>query len=218
MDINKPKHIHQTVPSMKLSNGYILPEGKLSPNAIFVGGIDTKVDENEIRDIFARFGAVKEVKIITYRGGICKGYGFVYFNEDVNIQSIIEQQIIFKGRKLKLGPAIMKERSSRSMPSRLVGGQAPWMSPTQYFYCTCCSPMGGGVMQTTPIFSGGSPYNQPYCYNNFGGAMYPQTPMSYAQNAYTYQYTTPPWTADQRTRPVSQNFVDCGVQTLLTVL
>lgn len=32
-----------------------------------------QVDENEIREYFARYGVVKEVKIITYRGGICKG-------------------------------------------------------------------------------------------------------------------------------------------------
>ncbi|XP_068566692.1 deleted in azoospermia-like isoform X3 [Cebidichthys violaceus] len=200
MDIQKPRSSNQTSPSLKLSNGYILPEGKLTPNALFVGGIDMKVDENEMRDYFARYGAVKEVKIITYRGGICKGYGFVYFDEDVNIQSIIEQQISFKGRKLKLGPAIMKERSSRSIPSHQVG-PAPWMSPTQYFYCGCCSPMGVGMAQPSPILNGGSPYNQPYTYPNFGGVMIPQMPMNYAQNAYAYQ-----------------SFVDCGVQTMMTVL
>ncbi|XP_042290801.1 deleted in azoospermia-like isoform X3 [Thunnus maccoyii] len=199
-DIHKPRGNNQTSPSYKMSNGYILPEGKLTPNALFVGGIDMKVDENEMRDFFARYGAVKEVKIITYRGGICKGYGFVYFNEDVNIQSIIDQQISFKGRKLKLGPAIMKERSSRFMPSRLVG-PAPWMSPTQYFYCACCSPVGGGMAQPSPMLNGGSPYNQPYSYSNFGGVMIPQMPVNYAQNAYAYQ-----------------SFVDCGVQTMLTVL
>ncbi|XP_039976914.1 deleted in azoospermia-like isoform X2 [Xiphias gladius] len=200
MDIHKSRSSNQTSPSLKLSNGYILPEGKLTPNALFVGGIDMKVDENEMRDFFARYGAVKEVKIITYRGGICKGYGFVYFSEDVNIQSIIEQQISFKGRKLKLGPAIMKERSSRSMPSRLVG-PAPWMSPTQYFYCACCSPIGGGMAQPSPVLSGGSPYNQSYSYSNFGGVVIPQMPMNYPQNVYAYQ-----------------SYVDCGVQTMLTVL
>lgn len=53
-----------------------------------------------------------------------------------------------------------------SMPSRLVG-PAPWMSPTQYFYCACCSPMGGGMAQPSPILSGGNPYSQvihPYTY------------------------------------------------------
>nr|XP_020469864.1 deleted in azoospermia-like isoform X2 [Monopterus albus] len=217
MDMHKPMNSNQTSPSLMLSNGYILPEGKLTPNTLFVGGIDMKVDEKEMRDFFARYGAVKEVKIITYRGGICKGYGFVYFSEDVNIQSIIEQQISFKGRKLKLGPAIMKERSSRYMPSHLVG-PAPWMSPTQYFYCSCCSSMGGSVAQPSSIISGGSPYNQPYSYSNFGGFVIPQVPVNYAQNSYAYQYAPPRWIADQRTQPIDQSFVDCGVQTMLTVL
>lgn len=37
----KPKFSNQHSP--KLSNGYVLPEGKVTPNAIFVGGIDMKV-------------------------------------------------------------------------------------------------------------------------------------------------------------------------------
>ncbi|XP_033981026.1 deleted in azoospermia-like [Trematomus bernacchii] len=215
--MDKPRSNTQTSPSLKLSNGYVLPEGKLTPNALFVGGIDMKVDENELRDFFGRYGAVKEVKIITYRGGVCKGYGFVYFNEDVNIQTIIEQPICFGGRKLKLGPAIMKERSVRTMPPRPVG-PAPWMSPPQYIYCTCCSPMGGGMPQPSPILSGGNPYSQPYSYPNFGGVMIPQMPMNYAQNPYAYQYAPPHWMMDQRTPPDNQSFVDSGVQTMMTVL
>ncbi|XP_012990999.2 deleted in azoospermia-like isoform X2 [Esox lucius] len=203
MDFQKPKNGCPTATSSKLSNGYILPEGKMTPNTLFVGGIDMKVEENEIRDFFARFGAVKEVKIITYRGGICKGYGFVYFSEDVDIQNIVEQQISFKGRRLKLGPAIMKERSSRSMQSHLVG-PAPWISPSQYVYCTCCSPVGGGMAQPAPIVSGGNPYIQPYSYNSLQGLMIPQMPMSYSQTAYAYQYASPHWSGEQRTRLVNQ--------------
>lgn len=32
-----------------------------------------QVDEHEMRELFGRYGSVREVKIITYRGGICKG-------------------------------------------------------------------------------------------------------------------------------------------------
>ncbi|XP_024113602.1 deleted in azoospermia-like isoform X2 [Oryzias melastigma] len=199
MDLNRPRSINQTVPPFKLSNGYILPEGKLTPNSLFVGGIDMKVDEDEIKEFFARYGSVREVKIIRYRGGLCKGYGFVYFSEDVNIQSIIEQQIVFMGRKLKLGPAILKEKRPRSIPPSFVGHSA-WVNPTQYIYCACCPPLGG-VTQPSPIVNGGSPYNQPYSYTNFAGLMIPQMPVGYAQNPYTHQ-----------------SFVDCGVQTMRTVL
>ncbi|XP_036421594.1 deleted in azoospermia-like [Colossoma macropomum] len=214
MDIQKQRHGFQTS-ALKLSNGYVLPEGKLTPNTLFVGGIDMKVEENEIRDFFARYGAVKEVKIITYRGGICKGYGFVYFSEDVDIQTIVEQQITFKGKKLKLGPAIMKERSSRSLQSPLVG-PSQWVSPSPYMYCTCCPP---GLAPPSPVLSGGSQYLQPYSYTGFPGVMIPQVPMNYTQSSYAYPYPLPPqWCGDQRTRLINQSYVDCGVQTLLTLL
>ncbi|KAL4629692.1 deleted in azoospermia-like isoform X1 [Arapaima gigas] len=218
MEVQRPKNGCQSSPSIKLSNGFILPEGKMTPNTLFVGGIDMKVDENEIRDFFARYGPVKEVKIITYRGGICKGYGFVSFNEDVDIQTIVEQQISFKGRKLKLGPAIMKERSSRSVQSHMVG-PSPWVSPPPYMYCSCCTQMGGNVPQPAGVLNGGSQYVQLYPYSNLPGVMVPQIPMSYSQQtAYAYQYASPQWPGEQMTRHINQNFVDCGVQTVLTLL
>lgn len=37
------KHRQGFPSSLKLSNGYILPEGKMTPNTLFVGGIDMKV-------------------------------------------------------------------------------------------------------------------------------------------------------------------------------
>ncbi|XP_067268302.1 deleted in azoospermia-like [Chanodichthys erythropterus] len=208
------KHRQGFPSSLKLSNGYILPEGKMTPNTLFVGGIDMKVDENEIREFFAKYGSVKEVKIITYRGGICKGYGFVYFSEDVDIQTIVDQPISFKGKKLKLGPAIMKERNSRSVSSPMIG-PTQWVSPTPYVYCSCCPP---GMAPPSPVFSGGNQYMQPYSYSSPPGFMVPTVPMNYAQTTYAYQYPLPQWCGEQRTRLVNQNYVDCGVQTLLTLL
>lgn len=49
-DIPKQRNVsgYQMGPSLKLSNGYILPEGKMTPNTLFVGGIDTKVSQVNI--------------------------------------------------------------------------------------------------------------------------------------------------------------------------
>ena len=41
-DLDKPRDDCPTSP-FRLSNGYVLPQGKLTPNALFVGGIDMKV-------------------------------------------------------------------------------------------------------------------------------------------------------------------------------
>nr|XP_044997098.1 deleted in azoospermia-like isoform X2 [Jaculus jaculus] len=98
--------------SASTSQGYVLPEGRVIPNTVFVGGIDLRMEENEIRGVFARFGSVKEVKIISDRYGLSKGYGFVSFYNDVDVQKIVESQITFHGKKLNLGPAIRKQNIS----------------------------------------------------------------------------------------------------------
>uniref|UniRef100_A0AAY4BGG0 RRM domain-containing protein n=1 Tax=Denticeps clupeoides TaxID=299321 RepID=A0AAY4BGG0_9TELE len=173
---------HRMGPALKLSNGYILPEGKMTPNTLFVGGIDMKV-------VFCQILGVKEVKIITYRGAFAKGeYGFIYFSEDVDIQTIVEQPISFKGRKLKLGPAIMKERTSRTLQSHLMP-MSPWISPSQSIYCVLsCS--GVGVQPNSPVLNTAGPYMQPFPYSSIQSPVIAPLPMSYAQTAYSYQVHT----------------------------
>lgn len=97
------------------------------PNTIFVGGIDVRMDETEIRSFFARYGSIKEVKIITDRTGVSKGYGFVSFYNDVDVQKIVESQINFHGKKLKLGLAIRKQNfcAYHVQPRRLVFNPPP---------------------------------------------------------------------------------------------
>ncbi|XP_061521478.1 deleted in azoospermia-like isoform X3 [Phycodurus eques] len=187
MDTQTPRGSNQDSLSSQLSNGYILPEGRVTPNAIFVGGIDTRANAAEMRDFFATYGTVKDVKIITYRGGLSKGYGFVYFTEDVDVKSIVDQHIIWKGKTLKLGPAIIKHRTCRTRPPPRMMPLEPWMSPSQYVYCTCCPPNATSMTQPSPFVNGGSPYyHQPYPYSQFGSVMIPQMPVN-PHNAYAYQ-------------------------------
>ncbi|NP_001171972.1 deleted in azoospermia-like [Callithrix jacchus] len=129
--------------SAATSQGYVLPEGKIMPNTVFVGGIDVRMDETEIRGFFARYGSVKEVKIITDRTGVSKGYGFVSFFNDVDVQKIVESQINFHGKKLKLGPAIRKQNlcAYHVQPRPLVFNHPPppqfqnvWSNPNTETY------------------------------------------------------------------------------------
>lgn len=41
------------------------------------------------------------------------------------------------------------------VPHRLVG-PGPWVNPIQYFYCSCCAPVGGGMVQPPAVVDGGS--------------------------------------------------------------
>ena len=45
---------------------------------IYVGNLDFKVDENDLKNIFEEYGSVTEIKIITDKlSGKSKGFGFV---------------------------------------------------------------------------------------------------------------------------------------------
>ncbi|XP_071603988.1 protein boule-like isoform X2 [Heliangelus exortis] len=92
--------------------------GTVIPNRIFVGGIDFETNENELRKFFARFGRVKEAKIVSDRAGVSKRYGFITFETVEDAQKILREtgKLDYKDKKLNIGPAIRKQqiRSPRS--------------------------------------------------------------------------------------------------------
>ncbi|MBZ3874408.1 Protein boule-like, partial [Sciurus carolinensis] len=65
--------------------------GTVIPNRIFVGGIDFKTNENDLRKFFSQYGSVKEVKIVNDRAGVSKGYGFVTFETQEDAQKILQE-------------------------------------------------------------------------------------------------------------------------------
>ncbi|XP_043546114.1 deleted in azoospermia-like isoform X3 [Chiloscyllium plagiosum] len=165
---------------------YVLPSGRIMPNTIFVGGIDFEMGEDEMRGFFTRYGAVKQVKIISDGGGVSRGYGFVSFHNDVDIQKIIsESQISFKGKKLKIGPAIRKQQDS--YPIHLVQARpAPLItSPTP---CVC---QNADTYFQSPGFPGSAlQYVQTYSYPSPPAVALPQVQMGYPHPAYNYQAAT----------------------------
>uniref|UniRef100_UPI00398F07A3 deleted in azoospermia-like isoform X3 n=1 Tax=Pristiophorus japonicus TaxID=55135 RepID=UPI00398F07A3 len=176
----------QSLAAPTVNRRYVLPSGRIMPNTIFVGGIDFEMGEDEMRGFFTRYGAVKQVKIISDGGGVSRGYGFVSFHNDVDIQKIIsESQINFKGKKLKIGPAIRKQQDS--YPIHLVQARpAPLItSPTP---CVC---QNADTYFQTPGFPGSAlQYVQTYSYPSPPAVALPQVQMGYPHPAYNYQAAT----------------------------
>ncbi|XP_070566103.1 protein boule-like isoform X3 [Ptychodera flava] len=86
--------------------------GTVIPNRIFVGGIAFNTTEIELKRFFANYGNVKEAKIIADRAGVSKGYGFITFEtpeEAARIQQENGDNLIFKDKKLNIGPAVRKQ-------------------------------------------------------------------------------------------------------------
>ncbi|XP_025904969.1 protein boule-like isoform X3 [Nothoprocta perdicaria] len=102
-----------TVSPVPLSNPTSAPRfGTVIPNRIFVGGIDFKTNENDLRKFFAQYGCVKEVKIVNDRAGVSKGYGFITFETQEDAQKILQEaeKLNYKDKKLNIGPAIRKQQ------------------------------------------------------------------------------------------------------------
>ncbi|XP_065320729.1 deleted in azoospermia protein 4-like isoform X2 [Gordionus sp. m RMFG-2023] len=89
--------------------------GIIIANRIFVGGIPPQTLETELFKYFSDYGLVKDVKIIVDRAGVSKGYGFVTFESEDDVKKVqqIAELLIFKERKLNVGPAIKKQPNSK---------------------------------------------------------------------------------------------------------
>ena len=58
---------------------------------IYVGNLDFKVDENELKEAFSEFGEVESARIITDKyTGRSKGFGFVVIENDEDASKAIE--------------------------------------------------------------------------------------------------------------------------------
>ncbi|CAI5762005.1 protein boule-like isoform X2 [Podarcis lilfordi] len=102
-----------TVSPVPLNNPTSAPRfGTVIPNRIFVGGIDFKTNENDLRKFFSQYGCVKEVKIVNDRAGVSKGYGFITFETQEDAQKILQEaeKLNYKDKKLNIGPAIRKQQ------------------------------------------------------------------------------------------------------------
>ncbi|XP_069716793.1 protein boule-like [Phaenicophaeus curvirostris] len=104
--------------------------GTVTPNSIFVGGIDFKTDENELRDFFAQYGSVKDVKIVSDRTGVSKGYGFITFETHEDAQKILQEskKLNYKNKKLNIAPAVRKQRIRNSRSSLIPGAGTMYLT------------------------------------------------------------------------------------------
>ena len=59
---------------------------------IYVGNLDFKVNEDDLKGIFEEYGSVAEARIITDKyNGRSKGFGFVVMDNNNNAETAIQQ-------------------------------------------------------------------------------------------------------------------------------
>ena len=82
---------------------------------IYVGNISYNSSEDDLRDLFGRYGEVVDVRIITDRdSGRSKGFGFVEMSDDDQAKEAIEalDSKDFMGRDIRVNEASPREPRS----------------------------------------------------------------------------------------------------------
>ena len=82
---------------------------------IYVGNISYNSSEDDLRDLFGRYGEVVDVRIITDRdSGRSKGFGFVEMSDDDQAKEAIEalDSKDFMGRDIRVNEARHREPRS----------------------------------------------------------------------------------------------------------
>jgi len=74
---------------------------------IYVGNLDFKVDENDLKGVFEEYGTVSSVKIVMDRfTGRSKGFGFVTMEEKANAKKAIDE---LNGARLESREMVVNE-------------------------------------------------------------------------------------------------------------
>ncbi|NIV10699.1 RNA-binding protein [Candidatus Saccharibacteria bacterium] len=83
---------------------------------IYVGNLSFKVSDQELMEVFEKFGNVTSAKVIKDREtGRSKGFGFVEMKNDSEAQAAIDDLngIEIKGRTIKVNKARPKQKAGR---------------------------------------------------------------------------------------------------------
>jgi len=83
---------------------------------IYVGNLHYALTEDELKGVFAEYGEVESVKIITDKfSGRSKGFGFVEMPNDEDGQKAVEElnDADLKGRNMKVNQAREKSDNDR---------------------------------------------------------------------------------------------------------
>jgi RNA recognition motif-containing protein len=89
--------------------------GDLSHNQIFVGGLGLTVTDQQLCARFVQlFGFIAEARIMRFRDGRSRGFGFVKFNNHGDYNRALEmQKMDFDGNIIEFRPCISKDEASK---------------------------------------------------------------------------------------------------------
>jgi len=50
---------------------------------LYVGGLESPVDDDQLRSIFGQFGPIADTRVVLGDDGCCRGFAYVTFSDDL---------------------------------------------------------------------------------------------------------------------------------------
>ena len=50
---------------------------------LYVGGLESEIDETQLRALFGQFGPISDTRVVTGDDGQCRGFAYVTFRDDL---------------------------------------------------------------------------------------------------------------------------------------
>ena len=90
---------------LKIQDGQsTYPFGTRFKNRLFVGGLPQDRTAQEVAEYFSNFSAVIKAKAISDEYRLPKGYGFVTFQNEDDVQNVTEiDKLFLRNKKINLG-------------------------------------------------------------------------------------------------------------------
>merc|ERR1711971_902933 len=111
---------------------------ELEKNKLFVRGVEASVSQEEVRELFAQYGRLTGVRLVTYRNGHSKGIAFVEYEKEAEaaVALLKTDGTKLKGVELQVAlsnPPKKEENPPASAPQqqvRSLGGTSQEPGPT----------------------------------------------------------------------------------------
>uniref|UniRef100_A0A1I7VQM3 RRM domain-containing protein n=1 Tax=Loa loa TaxID=7209 RepID=A0A1I7VQM3_LOALO len=114
----RPMYVSEYKPHDKGKNTEFRYSTSLERNKVFVNNVHYDATEEQLKEIFATFGAVRDVRIVTHKSGKSKGCAYVEFENDDDAAVAVKasEDLILLERKLSVAisnPPKRKEQLQR---------------------------------------------------------------------------------------------------------
>ena len=88
----------------------------LEKNKLFVNGLSPEVDEQTLRNIFEKYGQLRDIRIVTYRNGHSKGCAYIDFDDEVSARAgLAADGLLLKEKNIRVAISDPKKKKEASV-------------------------------------------------------------------------------------------------------